>query len=255
MIENMRKPAKVLSELMDELRNYVKPGMTTNKIDQVCHKYILGAGGVPAALNYKGFPKSICTSVNSIVCHGIPNDIPLQNGDIISIDIVINIDGYHADSCITIGLGTLEPKEEKLIEVSHETMWNAIEAIKSGASIKQLGMIMQTTAESYGLNVIRDFAGHGIGKFLHEEPLIPFYYCPQGKDSFLKPGMFITIEPMVTLGYPNLRILPDGWSAKMLDKKKTSQFEHTIHVTDEGYEVLTYNKFDFLRGRKKTQPA
>lgn len=248
----MNEPAIVLAGLMNYLRDYVKPGMTTNHINNICHEYIVSRNAKPAALNYKGFPKSICTSVNSIVCHGIPNDIVLKNEDILSIDIVIELNGYHADSCITISFGSLLPREQKLIEIAHDSMWNAIYAIKPGCSLFELGSIMQNTAEDVGFNVIRDFCGHGIGKLLHEDPQIPFYACNSSKKTFLQEGMFITIEPMVTMGFPDLKILNDGWSAKMLDNRKTAQFEHTIYVTNNGFHVLTYNDFDKIRQKKQT---
>lgn len=253
MIDQMRQSAILLANLMNYLRDYVKPAMTTNHINNIAHEYIIKHGAKPAALGYKGFPKSICTSVNSIVCHGIPNDIPLKYGDLISIDIVIELNGYHADSCITLGLGTLSPREQKLIDVAHNTMWNAIELIKPGVSLYTLGKKMQNTAENFGFNVIYDFCGHGIGKELHEDPMIPFYGCESDKNVYLKEGMFITIEPMVTMGSPDLIILNDGWSAKMIDNKYTAQFEHTIYVNSNGYECLTYNDFDCERNKHKTQ--
>lgn len=248
----MYKPAIIARDLMNELFSFIKPSITTDDINNFCHEYITRHKAVPAALNYKGFPKSICTSVNSIVCHGIPNSYQLKNGDIISVDVAIEFEGYYADNCITIPIGSINPREQKMIEVCHDSMWNTIEIIKSGVSIKKLGAMMENTALKYGFNVIKDFCGHGIGKSLHEEPAIAFYACDEDEYIYLEEGMFITIEPMITMGNHKLVILSDGWSARMRDNKNTAQFEHTIYVGRDGYEVLTYNDYDEKRKKIKS---
>jgi methionyl aminopeptidase len=253
MIEKMRNAGNVLVELMNELltnKEIIKEGRTGLEIDKYCHDFIVSKGARPAALNYYGFPNSICVSVNDIVCHGIPNNNKFQKGDIISIDIALEFEEFYSDSCITVYIEPLNQREEILIKTAYETMWKTIEIIKPGVTIGDLGFSMESYAKSFGFNVIKDFCGHGIGKKMHENPQIPFF-GKKNSGEVLRSGMFITIEPMVTMGRDKIQILNDEWSAQMKDKEKTAQFEHTIFVTENGFEVITYNDFDKLNNKPK----
>ena len=248
MIREMRESARLLCQLFDALQPMIVAGTTTQELDDFCQKKMLEMELISGALGYHGFPKSICTSINSVVCHGIPDNQQLKNGDIISIDIAVSHRGYFADSCRTYAIGEVLPKYQNLIKITRETMWSAIEIIKSGIPIGTLSAAMQKCAERFSCNVIRDFCGHGIGRKMHEEPSIPFF-GQVNRGEVLKSGMFITIEPMVTLGKPNITILDDQWTAIMSDGQYAAQFEHTVAVLDHGYEVLTFNAEDALFGK------
>ena len=257
-LEKMQKAGKAVSNLLEILGNFLKIGTTKKEIDDFCSEYIKSIGGISAALGYKGsgdipFPNKVCISINNEVCHGTSlNNKKINKGDIVSIDCALSLDGYYGDSCYTFIVGESKNiRHKKLVECAYNAMWNAIESIiPNKTTTGDLGYIMTKTAKSYGFNTVKDFAGHGIGKSLHEEPQIPFYGY-QGEGDLIKEGMFITIEPMVNEGIHKILILKDGWTAVTVDGLYSAQFEHTIHITKNGYEVVTFNKFDLEKGKKK----
>tara|TARA_B100000524_G_scaffold305599_1_gene180826 strand:+ start:619 stop:1431 length:813 start_codon:yes stop_codon:yes gene_type:complete len=236
--ENMRKAGELASKVLDYIEPFVIEGVTTQELDNLCHKFIVKNKAIPAPLNYKGFPKSICTSVNHVVCHGIPGNKVLKNGDIINIDITVILDGWHGDTSRMFSIGKESVKSKKLIEVTYSAMWEGIKQVKPGNTLGDIGCAIQSYAEKFGYSIVRDFCGHGIGKTFHTAPNI-LHYGNTGEGIKLHEGMFFTIEPMVNLGKKEVRILDDGWTAVTKDKKLSAQFEHTIAVTDQGFEVFT----------------
>lgn len=240
-IDAMRASGKLAAEVLVMIEKFVKPGVTTLELNDICHDFIVSAGAIPAPLNYKGFPKSICTSVNEVVCHGIPNASQvLKDGDIINIDITTIVDGYHGDTSKTFLVGgNVTPAAKKLVKITEECMYRGIEAVRPGARLGDIGHAIQTHAESHGYSVVRDFVGHGIGKIFHEDPQIA-HYGDAGKGSRLEPGMTFTIEPMINAGDWRLKILKDKWTAVTLDRSLSAQFEHTIAIRSDGrVEILT----------------
>ena len=237
----MRKAGKVASMVLDYITPYVKEGVTTLELDTLCHEFIISKGAIPAPLNYKGFPKSICTSVNHVVCHGIPSNKILNNGDIINIDITVILNGWHGDTSRMFFIGKKNIKSEKLVEVTFNSMWEGIKKVKPGNTLGDIGYSIQKHAEKYGYSVVRDFCGHGIGKVFHCAPNI-LHYGESGQGMKLREGMIFTIEPMINLGKSSIKILNDGWTAVTKDKKLSAQFEHTIGVTEKGYEVFTISE-------------
>ena len=237
----MRKAGKLASMVLDYITPYVKEGVTTLELDTLCHEFIISKGAIPAPLNYKGFPKSICTSVNHVVCHGIPSNKILNNGDIINIDITVILNGWHGDTSRMFFIGKKNIKSEKLVEVTFNSMWEGIKKVKPGNTLGDIGYSIQKHAEKYGYSVVRDFCGHGIGKVFHCAPNI-LHYGESGQGMKLREGMIFTIEPMINLGKSSIKILNDGWTAVTKDKKLSAQFEHTIGVTEKGYEVFTISE-------------
>ena len=237
----MRKAGKLASMVLDYITPYVKEGVTTLELDTLCHDFIISKGAIPAPLNYKGFPKSICTSVNHVVCHGIPSNKILNNGDIINIDITVILNGWHGDTSRMFFIGKKNIKSEKLVEVTFNSMWEGIKKVKPGNTLGDIGYSIQKHAEKYGYSVVRDFCGHGIGKVFHCAPNI-LHYGESGQGMKLREGMIFTIEPMINLGKSSIKILNDGWTAVTKDKKLSAQFEHTIGVTEKGYEVFTISE-------------
>ncbi len=237
----MRKAGKLASMVLDYITPYVKEGVTTLELDTLCHEFIISKGAIPAPLNYKGFPKSICTSVNHVVCHGIPSNKILNNGDIINIDITVILNGWHGDTSRMFFIGKKNIKSEKLVEVTFNSMWEGIKKVKPGNTLGDIGYSIQKYAEKYGYSVVRDFCGHGIGKVFHCAPNI-LHYGESGQGMKLREGMIFTIEPMINLGKSSIKILNDGWTAVTKDKKLSAQFEHTIGVTEKGYEVFTISE-------------
>ncbi len=236
--DGMRHAGRVAARVLDFIAPFVKEGVTTNELDTLCYDYIMKEGVIPACLDYKGYPKTICTSVNHVVCHGIPSDKKLQNGDIINIDVTVIKDGWHGDTSRMFKVGKIPLRAEKLIDVTYEAMMRGIEVIKPGATLGDLGHAIQSYAEKNGFSIVRDFCGHGIGKIFHSAPNILHYGKP-GEGVELKTGMFFTVEPMVNTGRFDVKILEDGWTAVTRDRSLSAQFEHTLGVTETGYEIFT----------------
>jgi methionyl aminopeptidase len=239
----MRVAGKLAAEVLEMIHEHVKPGVTTEHLNQLCHDYIVNVQqAIPAPLNYKGFPKSICTSVNHVVCHGIPTEQKvLKDGDIINIDVTVIKDGYHGDTSKMWAVGTPKPGTERLIQITQECMYKGIELVKPGARLGDIGHVIQQHAEKHRFSVVRDYCGHGIGQVFHEEPQV-MHYGKAGTGLELKEGMIFTIEPMINQGKYHTKLLPDEWTAVTKDRKLSAQWEHTILVTADGHEVLTKRK-------------
>jgi methionyl aminopeptidase len=244
--EGMRQAGRLAAETLDMITPHVEPGITTGELDRICHDFIVGHGAIPAPLNYRGFPKSICTSINHVVCHGIPGDKKLQTGDIINIDVTVIVDGWHGDTSRMYTVGKVGVKPKKLIDVTYEAMMHAIEMIKPGVTLGDLGHAVQSHAEAARFSVVRDFCGHGIGQVFHDAPSVLHYGRP-GTGPRLRAGMFFTVEPMVNAGRYEVKILDDGWTAVTRDRSLSAQFEHTVGVTDDGYEIFTLSPKGFDR--------
>jgi methionyl aminopeptidase len=237
-IIGMRNAGELAAKVLDHITPYVILGATTKYLDQICNEYIIKNNAIPAPLNYKGFPKSICTSINHVICHGIPGDRILINGDIINIDITVILDGWHGDTSRMFWVGQPGVKAKKLIETTFEAMWRGIEKVKPGATLGDIGYAIQNYAENKGYSVVRDFCGHGIGRVFHDSPSV-LHYGNKGEGIVLKQGMFFTIEPMINVGSHEVKILNDGWTAVSRDKSLSAQFEHTLCVTASSYEIFT----------------
>lgn len=237
-IEMMRKTSRLAAGVLLMIEPYVKPGVTTNELDVICHDYIVGQGATPSPLNYKGFPKSICSSVNDEVCHGIPSDRKLRNGDIVNLDITTYLDGFHGDTSKTFFVGSPRARANKLVNTCREALQKAIEVVRPEARLGDIGATIQQLVEKRGYSVVREFCGHGIGREFHEEPQV-LHFGRFGEGLKLKKGMVFTIEPMINEGEPDLRLLADKWTAVTKDGSLSAQFEHTLVVTDSGVEVLT----------------
>ncbi len=237
--EKMRVAGKLAAETLDYITPFVAPGVTTEKLNTLCHDFIVDRGAIPAPLNYKGFPKSICTSVNHVICHGIPGDKKLLNGDIVNIDVTVIVDGWHGDTSRMYFVGDkISVKAKNLVQVTYDSLMRAIDIVKPGTTLGDIGHIIQEYAESHRFSVVRDFCGHGIGQTFHMEPSIVHYGEP-GTGLMLEEGMFFTIEPMVNAGKFACKILDDGWTAVTKDRSLSAQFEHTMAVTSDGCEIFT----------------
>jgi len=236
--DGMRKAGRLAAETLDYIVPYVKPGVTTNELNTLCHDFIIDHNAIPSPLNYRGFPKSICTSINHVVCHGIPGDKKLADGDIMNIDVTVTLDGWFGDTSRMFNVGKPTVKGRKLIDATFEAMWAGIRVVKPGATTGDIGHAIQTFAESQRYSVVRDFCGHGLGRVFHDMPNILHYGVP-GEGYQLKQGMFFTIEPMINGGRYDVKILNDGWTAVTRDKSLSAQFEHSLAVTADGYEVFT----------------
>ncbi len=234
----MRAAGRLAAEALDMIASYVKPGVTTDEIDRVCHEFIVAHGAVPAPLNYRGFPKSICTSINHVVCHGIPGDRRLRDGDIVNIDVTVILDGWHGDTSRMYVAGKASVKALRLVEITFEAMWWGIKAVRPGAHFGDIGHAIQSYAESHRYSVVRDFCGHGLGRVFHDAPNV-MHYGQEGTGEELEAGMIFTIEPMINAGRFEVKIKEDGWTAVTRDRSLSAQFEHSIAVTDAGYEVFT----------------
>lgn len=240
-LQKMQDAGKLAAETLDFIAPHVKPGVTTEELNTLCHTFITEHGAVPAPLNYRGFPKSICTSVNEVICHGIPSPkAVLKDGDIINIDVTVIVDGFHGDTSRMFYVGDVSPERQKLVEVTYEAMMRGINAVKSGAMLSDIGRAIQTYAEGEGYSVVRDFCGHGIGEVFHSEPMV-LHYDPQNPafDMKLRKGMTFTIEPMINIGTFDGITLDDEWTVITADGKDSAQFEHTIAVTKDGCDILT----------------
>ena len=236
--EGMRRAGRLAAEVLDLLTDYVRPGVTTEFLDNFVFDFALSHGAYPAPLDYRGYRKSICTSINHVVCHGIPDRKALRDGDIVNIDVTFILDGWHGDSSRMYLVGDVSRRAQRLVEVTYEAMMRGIAAVKPGATTGDIGAAIQDYAEAERCSVVRDFCGHGIGRLFHDEPNI-LHYGRRGEGIVLKPGMFFTIEPMINVGRPHVKILSDGWTAVTRDRSMSAQFEHSIGVTETGYENFT----------------
>ncbi len=236
----MRRAGRLAAEVLDMLTPHVVPGVTTEELDRLALEFARDHGAIPAPLQYRGFPKSICTSVNHVVCHGIPCDKALKEGDIVNIDATLIVDGWHGDTSRMYPVGEVSRKAERLMEVTHEALMRGIAAVRPGATTGDIGAAIQEYAEAERTSVVRDFCGHGLGRVFHDMPNI-LHYGRRGEGIELKPGMFFTIEPMINLGRPHVKVLSDGWTAVTRDRSLSAQFEHTVGVTEDGCEVFTYS--------------
>jgi methionyl aminopeptidase len=241
-IEKMRIAGRLAAEVLEMIEMHVRPGITTDELNQICHDYIVNIQqAIPAPLNYNGFPKSICTSVNHQVCHGIPSPKKLKDGDIVNIDITVLKDGYHGDTSKMFVIGKPSILAERLIRITQECLYLGIKEIKPGAHFGDIGAVIQEHAESNRFSVVREYCGHGIGNIFHEPPNV-LHYGTRGTHEEIKPGMIFTIEPMINAGKRHVKLLPDEWTVVTKDHSLSAQWEHTILVTDTGYEVLTKRK-------------
>ncbi len=236
--EGMRKAGHLAAQTLDFITLHVKEGVTTQELNDLCHEFILSHGAIPAPLNYRGFPKSICTSLNHVVCHGIPGPKKLQGGDILNIDVTVILDGWYGDTSRMFTIGKVSLKAQKLIDTTYEALMRAIEVVRPGAYTGDIGHAIQNYVESKGFSVVRDFCGHGLGRVFHDAPEILHYGNP-GTGVQLQEGMFFTIEPMINAGRYKVKVLDDGWTAVTRDKSLSAQFEHSIGVTASGYEIFT----------------
>jgi len=237
--EGMRRAGRLAAEVLDLLVPEVKPGVTTAYLDKLAFDYVVSHGAIPACLGYRGYRHTLCTSINHVVCHGIPNDKPLRDGDIVNIDVTVIVDGYHGDTSRMYLVGDVKLKPRRLVDITYDCMTRGIAVVKPGATTGDIGHAIQSYAEGEErCSVVRDFCGHGVGKVFHALPNI-VHYGKAGHGIVLKPGMFFTIEPMINLGGYGVKILNDGWTAVTRDRSLTAQFEHTVGVTDTGVEIFT----------------
>ena len=242
--EQIRIAGVLAAKTLDEITSHVKPGITTDKLDKICYEFIRDNGGYSAPLFYKGFPKSCCTSVNHVVCHGIPSNKYLNDGDIINIDVTAIVNSWHGDTSRMFYVGNVSVKGKNLVEATYDSMMKAISIIKSGIHLGDIGETIQTYVEKKGFSVVRDFCGHGIGKIFHQPPNI-LHYGKKGEGTKLEAGMIFTVEPMVNEGEYNTKLLKDGWTAVTRDKSLSAQFEHTVGVTNDGFEIFTKSKKNY----------
>jgi methionyl aminopeptidase len=234
----MRRAGRAAAEVLALTGAAVRPGITTDELDAICHEACIERGGYPSPLNYNGFPKSLCTSVNEVICHGIPDDRALIDGDIVNLDVTIFLDGVHGDTNATFPVGTIDQGSADLIRVTRECLDRGIAAVSPGRPIRDIGRAIQAHAEAHGYGVVRAFVGHGIGEQFHSDLQIPHYDDPRAT-TIIEPGMTFTIEPMITMGAWQHQLWSDGWTAVTVDRRRTAQFEHTLLVNDDGAEILT----------------
>ncbi len=238
-VEEMRVAGQLAAEVLRMIRPHVQPGVTTGELDRICHEYITEQQqAIPAPLNYRGFPKSICTSVNHVICHGIPGDKVLRDGDIVNIDVTVIKNGWHGDTSKMFQVGKPTVKGQRISDIAYQSMVTGIELVRPGAQLGDIGAAIQKYAEGHGCSVVREYCGHGIGRVFHEDPQV-LHYGREGTGEVLVPGMVFTIEPMINIGRKETRLLPDGWTVVTRDRSLSAQWEHTIAVTEDGYDVLT----------------
>ncbi len=237
-IEFMRAAGKLAGECLVEMGKLVKEGVTPKEIDKACYEWTKAHGAIPAPLNYKGYPASLCVSVNDVVCHGIPDNRPLKNGDIVNLDVTPILNGYHGDTSATFIVGSADEKVRKFVETAKESLWAGIREVKPGNTVGDIGHAIQTLVQPRGYSVVVDFCGHGIGRIFHEDPVVMHVGRPKTGVT-LKTGMTFTIEPMINVGSYKVKIEKDGWTARTVDGSLSAQFEHTVLVTGTGVEVLT----------------
>lgn len=242
--EGMRRAGRLAAEILDMIADHVGPGVTTGALDDIIHQAMQDAGATPATLGYRGYPKSSCISINHVVCHGIPGDKVLRDGDILNIDVTVILDGWYGDSSRMFAAGKPNRRAERLIEVTHEALMRGVTVVKPGNRFSDIGAAIQEYVEGERYAVVRDFCGHGLGRVFHDNPSV-LHYLPKDKNGapvlgpVFEPGMFFTIEPMVNIGKPGTKILADGWTAVTRDRSLSAQFEHSIGVTEEGCEIFT----------------
>ncbi len=247
----MRRAGQLTAQALDMLVPWARPGVATDKLDSLIMEFARDHDAVPAPLHYRGYTKGICTSINHVVCHGIPNDKPLREGDIVNIDVTLIVDGWHGDASRMYAIGEVSRKAERLMEVTYESLNRAIAVVRPGARLGDIGHAIQSFAEAEHFSVVRDFCGHGLGQEFHAPPNVLHYGRP-GEGIELRPGMIFTIEPMINAGRPHVKILSDGWTAVTRDRSLSAQFEHSIGVTESGCEVFTHSPagLDYPPGRK-----
>ena len=238
-IEQIRVAARVAARALEEVGRNIVPGVTTDELDRIGHEYLIDHHAYPSTLGYRGFPKSLCTSVNEVVCHGIPDSTVLQDGDIVNIDITAYLDGVHGDTNATFGVGTVDEESTLLIERTRESLARAIKAVKPGREINVIGRVIEKYAQRFGYGVVRDYTGHGVGETFHTGLVIPHYDAAPHYATLIEPGMVFTIEPMLNLGTPDCVSWDDGWTVLTADGRRSAQFEHTLVVTNTGAEILT----------------
>lgn len=238
-IQGMRRAGKLAAQALAHTGAFVKPGVTTEQLDDIAREYIHKHGAVPASLNYLGFPKSICTSVNHVICHGIPGPKKLQEGDIVNLDVAVILDGYHGDTSITYPVGKVGVKAAKLIAATQAAMMAGIEAVKPGEALFQIGAAIQASVKPHGYGLVREYVGHGVGLIYHTWPTVWHWPYPNQDPIIMHPGMTFTVEPMVNIGGAETKMLDDGWTVVTRDKSLSAQFEHSVLVTETGYEILT----------------
>jgi methionyl aminopeptidase len=236
--EPMRRAGRLAAETLDMITPHVRTGVTTATLDELCHNFIVAHGAVPAPLNYRGYPKSICTSINHVVCHGIPGERRLEAGDVLNIDVTVVLDGWHGDSSRMYCAGQPSTRARNLLDVTYESLMRGVAAVRPGATLGDVGHAIQSFVESQRFSVVRDFCGHGIGRRFHEPPNVLHFGKP-GEGPVLRPGMFFTVEPMVNAGRAEVKVLDDGWTAVTRDRSLSAQFEHMVGVTEDGVEIFT----------------
>ena len=237
-IERMRAAGKLAARALNEVGRHVAPGVTTDELDRIGHEYLISHGAYPSTLGYRGFPKSLCTSLNEVICHGIPDDTVIADGDIVNVDITAFLNGVHGDTNATFLAGDVDEESRLLVERTHEAMMRGIRAVAPGRPLNAIGRVIESYARRFHYGVVRDFTGHGIGTTFHSGLIVPHFDDPE-VSIIMEPGMTFTIEPMLTLGTIDYDIWPDGWTVVTKDRKRTAQFEHTILVTSDGHEILT----------------
>ena len=242
----MRRAGQLVAQCLDMLTGEVAPGVPTDRIDRLVHEFAMDHGALPATLMYRGYRKSTCTSINHVVCHGIPNEKPLRDGDIINIDVTLIVDGWHGDSSRMYAVGEINARAKRLIDVTYQSLELGLEQVKPGNTFGDIGFAIQKFVEAQRMSVVRDFCGHGIGRIFHDSPNV-LHYGRKGEGAVLKPGMFFTVEPMVNLGKPHVKVLSDGWTAVTRDKSLSAQCEHTIGVTEDGLEIFTASPAGLFR--------
>ena len=236
--DGMRRAGRLAAETLDFITPHVEPKVTTERLDRLCHDFIVDRGAIPAPLGYRGFPKSICTSINHVVCHGIPGNKALRDGDIVNIDVTVILDSWHGDTSHMFAVGKTGVKARRLIDVTYDAMWRGIKVVRPGATLGDIGHAIQEHAEKNHYSVVRDFCGHGLGQIFHDAPNVMHFGHP-GEGVKLQEGMFFTIEPMINSGRFEVKILSDGWTAVTKDRSLSDQFEHSLGVTADSYEVFT----------------
>ena len=244
--EKMRVAGKLAAQCLDMITDHIKPGITTDKIDKLCYEYIKDNGGYSAPLNYRGFEKSLCTSLNHVICHGIPSERELEENDILNIDVTAIVDGYYGDTSRMFSVGEISVKAKNLIDATYESLMNAIQILKPGIKLGDIGYEIQSLVEPRGFSVVRDFCGHGISNTFHEPPNV-LHYGKKNTGPELQPGMTFTIEPMINSGKYDAKVLNDGWTAVTKDKSLSAQFEHTVGITENGYEIFTESVKDYRK--------
>lgn len=238
-IERIRRAGRLAAQALEAVGAAVAPGVTTDELDRIGHEFLVAHGAYPSTLGYRGFPKSLCTSINEVICHGIPDSTVLSEGDIVNVDITAYLDGVHGDNNATFGVGEIDAESQALIEVTRESLARAIRAVRPGRQVNVIGRVIESYAKRFGYGVVREFTGHGVGEAFHSGLVIPHYDAAPDYDTVIETGMVFTIEPMLTLGSADWTMWNDGWTVVTADRRRSAQFEHTLLVTESGAEILT----------------